>query len=58
MAFKLGALKLPFFGGSGPEGEAKAKAAGGLPLIVATLGFTFLGETLRDQFDPRLRKDA
>jgi peptide/nickel transport system permease protein len=32
--------------------------AGGLPLIVATLGFTFLGETLRDQFDPRLRKDA
>jgi peptide/nickel transport system permease protein len=32
--------------------------AGGLPIIVATLGFTFLGETLRDQFDPRLRKDA
>jgi peptide/nickel transport system permease protein len=30
--------------------------AGGLPLIVATLGFTFLGETLRDQFDPRLGK--
>jgi peptide/nickel transport system permease protein len=32
--------------------------AGGLPIIIATLGFTFLGETLRDQFDPRLRKDA
>lgn len=32
--------------------------AGGLPIVVATLGFTFLGETLRDQFDPRLRKDA
>lgn len=32
--------------------------AGGLPIIVATLGFTFLGETLRDRFDPRLRKEA
>ena len=32
--------------------------AGGLPIVLATLGFTFLGETLRDQFDPRLRKDA
>jgi peptide/nickel transport system permease protein len=32
--------------------------AGGLPIIVATLGFTFLGETLRDHFDPRLRKEA
>ena len=30
--------------------------AGGLPLILATLGFTFLGESLRDIFDPRLRK--
>jgi peptide/nickel transport system permease protein len=29
--------------------------AGGLPLIVTTLGFTFLGEALRDAFDPRLR---
>jgi peptide/nickel transport system permease protein len=29
--------------------------AGGLPLIVSTLGFTFLGEALRDSFDPRLR---
>lgn len=28
--------------------------AGGLPIILATLGFTFLGETLRDVFDPRL----
>lgn len=32
--------------------------AGGLPLIVTTLGFTFLGEALRDIFDPKLRKDA
>jgi peptide/nickel transport system permease protein len=32
--------------------------AGGLPIIVATLGFTFLGETLRDHLDPRLRQDG
>ncbi|MBI3455381.1 MAG: ABC transporter permease [Candidatus Rokubacteria bacterium] len=31
--------------------------AGGLPLVVTTLGFTFLGESLRDIFDPRLRRD-
>lgn len=31
--------------------------AGGLPLIVTTIGFTFLGEALRDIFDPKLRKD-
>lgn len=30
-------------------------AAGGLPIIITTLGFTFLGETLRDVFDPRLK---
>ena len=30
--------------------------AGGIPLILTTLGFTFLGESLRDVFDPRLRK--
>jgi len=30
--------------------------AGGIPLIVTTLGFTFLGESLRDLLDPRLRK--
>ena len=29
---------------------------GGLPLIVTTLGFTFLGESLRDLLDPKLRK--
>jgi peptide/nickel transport system permease protein len=29
--------------------------AGGFPLILATLGFTFMGEALRDIFDPRLR---
>jgi peptide/nickel transport system permease protein len=31
--------------------------AGGLPVVLTTLGFTFLGETLRDVFDPRLRRD-
>ncbi len=31
--------------------------AGGIPLIMTTLGFTFLGESLRDIFDPKLRKD-
>lgn len=32
--------------------------AGGVPLIVTTLGFTFLGETLRDAVDPKLRKSS
>ncbi len=31
--------------------------AGGLPLIITTLGFTFLGESLRDIFDPKLNKE-
>ncbi len=31
---------------------------GGIPLILATLGCTFLGEALRDILDPRLRKDT
>lgn len=31
--------------------------AGGIPIILATLGFTFLGEALRGIFDPKLRKD-
>ncbi len=31
--------------------------AGGVPIILATLGFTFLGESLRDIVDPRLRKE-
>ena len=30
--------------------------AGGIPLILTTLGFTFLGEAVRDVIDPRLRK--
>jgi peptide/nickel transport system permease protein len=30
--------------------------AGGIPLILTTLGFTFLGEALRDILDPRLRQ--
>lgn len=32
--------------------------AGGMPLILVTLGFTFLGEALRDQLDPKLRKTS
>ena len=32
--------------------------AGGIPLILTTLGFTFLGEALRDIFDPKLKKEA
>jgi peptide/nickel transport system permease protein len=31
--------------------------SGGIPIIITTLGFTFLGESLRDIFDPKLRKD-
>lgn len=30
--------------------------AGGIPLILVTLGFTFLGESLRDILDPKLRR--
>jgi peptide/nickel transport system permease protein len=30
--------------------------AGGLPIVLTTLGFTFLGESLRDIFDPRLQQ--
>ena len=30
--------------------------AGGIPLVLTTLGFTFLGEALRDVFAPKLRK--
>ena len=31
--------------------------AGGIPLVLTTLGFTLLGEALRDIFDPKLRID-
>lgn len=31
--------------------------AGGIPLILSTLGFTFLGEALRDAFDPKLKQE-
>jgi peptide/nickel transport system permease protein len=31
--------------------------AGGVPLIVTTLGFTFFGESLRDLLDPRLQRN-
>lgn len=30
--------------------------AGGLPIVITALGFTFLGEALRDTFDPRLAR--
>ena len=30
--------------------------SGSIPLVLATLGFTFLGESLRDLLDPKLRK--
>jgi peptide/nickel transport system permease protein len=29
---------------------------GGIPLIITTLGFTFMGESLRDLLDPKLRR--
>jgi len=29
-----------------------------VPLILTTLGFTFLGEALRDVFDPKLRREV
>ncbi|OED42872.1 peptide ABC transporter permease [Chromatiales bacterium (ex Bugula neritina AB1)] len=32
--------------------------AGSIPLILITLGFTFLGESLRDLIDPKLRKSV
>jgi peptide/nickel transport system permease protein len=31
--------------------------AGSIPLILVTLGFTFLGESLRDLIDPKLRRN-
>ena len=31
--------------------------AGSIPLVLVTLGFTFLGESLRDLIDPKLRKN-
>lgn len=31
--------------------------AGGLPLVLATIGFTFFGEALRDALDPRLNRE-
>ncbi len=30
--------------------------AGGLPIVITALGFTFLGEALRDTFDPKMAK--
>ncbi|WP_428424382.1 ABC transporter permease [Pararhizobium sp.] len=32
--------------------------AGGLPLILATIGFTFFGEALRDALDPKLARES
>jgi peptide/nickel transport system permease protein len=31
--------------------------AGGIPLILATIGFTFFGEALRDALDPKLNRE-
>jgi peptide/nickel transport system permease protein len=31
---------------------------GGLPIVIATIGFNFLGETIRDLLDPRTRLEA
>ena len=31
--------------------------AAGIPVIIATLGFTFLGEALRDAFDPKFKRE-
>jgi len=32
--------------------------AGGIPVVLTTLGFTFLGEALRDTLDPKLRREV
>ena len=40
---------------AGPRGTVVV--AGGIPLVLTTLGFTFLGESLRDIFDPKLNKE-
>lgn len=32
--------------------------AGGVPLVLTTLAFTFLGEMLRERLDPKLRKEV
>ncbi|MGK9171052.1 ABC transporter permease [Inquilinus limosus] len=37
--------------------SASPAVAGGIPIVLTTLGFTFLGEALRDILDPKLRKD-
>ena len=42
-------------GFTGIRDSAWIAVAGGVPIIITTLGFTFLGETLRDVFDPRLK---
>lgn len=42
-------------GFTGIRDSAWIAIAGGVPIIITTLGFTFLGETLRDVFDPRLK---
>jgi peptide/nickel transport system permease protein len=52
----------PSWGRTLQEGYALIQVApwivisGGIPLIVTTLGFTFLGEALRDMIDPKLRR--
>jgi peptide/nickel transport system permease protein len=37
------------------RGNPALVIAAGIPLVIATLGFTFLGEALRDALDPKLK---
>jgi peptide/nickel transport system permease protein len=30
--------------------------AAGIPLVIATLGFTFFGEAIRDALDPKMKR--
>ena len=54
----------PSWGATLADGYAYIRAtpwlvvAGGVPLILTTLGFTFMGEALRDILDPRLRRSV
>ena len=55
-------LPAPSWGRTLQEGYTLIQVApwivisGGIPLIITTLGFTFLGEALRDLIDPKLRR--
>ena len=45
-----------FDGYNNLRSSALPVVAAGLPLVIATLGFTFFGEALRDALDPKLKK--